>query len=105
MLNVNLSVEVLDPSRPEAFLLDGKDDDSPLSGTLAAMLAEDISGYTNPILKLNKPVAVDLTFSDKKFTLDLNGNEAQAITVSSGNVTIAYSKLGGSATLLTVRNL
>lgn len=101
-LNVNLSVEALDPSRPEAFLLDGKDDDSPLSGTLAAMLAEDISGYTNPILKLNKPVAVDLTFSDKKFTLDLNGNTAQAITISSDTVTIAYSKLGGSATLLTV---
>lgn len=101
-LNVNLSVEVLDPSRPEAFLLDGKDDADPLSGTLAAMLAEDISGYTNPILKLNKPVAVDLTFSDKKFTLDLNGNTAQAITISSDTVTIAYSKLGGSATLLTV---
>ena len=101
-LNVNLSVEVLDPSRPEAFLLEGKDDVAPLSGTLAQMLAVDISGYTNPILKLNKPVTIDLTFAGKDFTLDLNGNEAQAITVSSGNVTIAYSKLGGSATTLTV---
>ena len=101
-LNVNMSVDALDPARPEAFLLEGKDDASPLSGTLAEILATDISGYTNPIVKLNKPVTIDLTFSGKDFTLDLNGNTAQAITVSGGNVTIAYSKYGGSATSLTV---
>ena len=99
-LNIPLSVNALDPERPEAFLLDGKTEQA--SGTLAQMMAADISGYTNPILKLNKPVTTDLTFSGKNFTLDLNGNEAKALTISSGNVTIAYSKYGGSATSLTV---
>jgi len=102
VLNVNLSVGALDPARPEAFWLDGKDDESPVSGALAEILAMDISAYANPILKLNKPVNIDLNFSGKNFTLDLNGNVAQAITVSSGNVTVAYSKFGGSATSLTV---
>ena len=101
-LNVNLSANALDPERPEAFLLEGKDDASPLSGDLADILATDISGYADPIVKLNKPVATSLTFSDKDFTLDLNGNVAQAITVSGGNVTIAYSQYGGSAASLTV---
>ena len=101
-LNVNMSVNALNPDRPEAFLLEGKDDASPESGDLADILATDISGYIDPIVKLNKPVATGLTFSGKDFTLDLNGNTAQAITVSSGNVTIAYSQYGGSATSLTV---
>ncbi len=101
-LNVNLSVDALNPSRPAAFLLEGKDDAAPKSGTLAEILAMDISGYTDPIVKLNKPVEDALTFSEKNFTLDLNGNTAQAITVSSGNVTIAYSKYVGSATSLAV---
>jgi len=99
-LNVNLSVNALDPGRPEAFWFDGETEKT--SGDLADMLAVDISGYTKPILKLNKPVATGLTFSNKDFTLDLNGNTTQAITVSSGNVTIAYSKYGGEASSLTV---
>ena len=101
-LNVNLSVDALNPNRAAAFLLEGKDDASPVSGTLDEILATDISGYSDPILKLNKPVATDLTFAGKNFTLDLNGNTTQAITVSSGNVTIAYSQYVGSATSLTV---
>lgn len=100
VLNVNLSVVALDPSRPEAYWFDGKTEQT--SGNLSDMLAVDISGYSNPILKLNKPVAADLTFSGKDFTLDLNGNTTQAITVFSGNVTIAYSSFGGTATSLTV---
>lgn len=102
VLNVNLSVEALDPDRPEALLLDGKDDESPVSGDLSDLLNADISTYSNPIIKLNKPVATNLPFSGKDFTLDLNGNEAQKITVSSGNVTFAYSRFGGTATSLTV---
>ncbi len=101
-LNVNLSVDALNPTRPEAFLLNGKDDASPISGSLEDILATDISGYSDPIVKLNKPVATNLTFSGKDFTLDLNGNTAQAITVSGGNVTIAYSKYGGEAGALNV---
>ncbi|MBQ7382388.1 MAG: hypothetical protein IJV61_05135 [Paludibacteraceae bacterium] len=100
VLNVNLSVVALDPSRPEAYWFDGKTEQT--SGNLSDMLAVDISGYSNPILKLNKPVATNLPFSEKDFTLDLNGNTTQAITVSSGNVTIAYSSFGGTATSLTV---
>ena len=99
-LNVNLSANALDPDRAEAFWFDGETEKT--SGNLSNMLAVDISGYAKPILKLNKPVATDLTFSDKDFTLDLNGNTTQAITVSSGNVTIAYSQYVGSATSLTV---
>ena len=101
-LNINLSVNALDPKRPAAFLLEGKDDENPESGTLSEILGTDISGYSDPIIKLNKPVDDDLTFAGKNFTLDLNGNETKAITVSSGNVTVAYSKFGGSATSLTV---
>lgn len=101
-LKVNLSVDALNPDRAAAFLLNGKDDASPVSGTLTEILATDISGYSDPIVKLNKQVSTDLTFSGKDFTLDLNGNTTQAITVSGGNVTIAYSKYGGSATSLTV---
>ena len=97
-LAVALSVNALNPDRPAAYWFDGKTEQT--SGTLADMLATDISGYTNPILKLNKPVGIDLTFSGKNFTLDLNGNTAQSITVSSGNVTVAYSKYGGSASSL-----
>jgi hypothetical protein len=100
MLNVSLSVNVLNPSRPEAYWFDGKTEQT--SGNLSDMLAVDISGYSNPILKLNKPVATNLTFSGKDFTLDLNGNTTQAIIVSGGNVTVAYSSFGGTATSLTV---
>ena len=55
VLNVNLSVVALDPDRPEALLLDGKDDESPVSGDLSDLLNADISTYSNPIIKLNKP--------------------------------------------------
>lgn len=99
-LNINLSVNALDPARPEAIWFDGKTEQK--SGNLSVMLAVDISEYSNPILKINKPVATNLSFSGKDFTLDLNGNTTQAITVSSGNVTFAYSSFGGSATSLTV---
>lgn len=101
-LNVNLSAVALDPDRPEALLLDGKDDASPASGTLSEMLAEDINGYTNPIIKLNKEHADAITLPNKNFTFDLNGNEAGDITIADGNITIAYSSFGGSATSLTV---
>ena len=99
-LIIPLSVNALDPARPEALLLDGKSEQN--SGTLAAMLAADLSGYTNPIIKLNKQHSDAITLPSKNFTFDLNGNEAGAITIAGGNVTIAYSKYGGSATSLTV---
>ena len=101
-LNVNLSVEVLDPNRPEAFWFDGKAEKK--SGDLADMLNEDISTYANPILKLNKSVEDEngLTFSGKTFTLDLNGNHVSSINIESGEVTFAYSKYGGDVGTLNV---
>ena len=99
-LNVNMSANAMNPARPEAIWFDGETEMT--SGNLSDMLAVNISGYAKPILKINKTVSTNLTFSGKDFTLDLNGNIAQAITVSSGNVTIAYSTFGGSATSLAV---
>ena len=95
-LNIALSVDALDPNRPEALLLDGKTEQT--SGSLSAMLATDISGYTNPIIKLNKPYGNAIALPSKNFTFDLNGNEvSNDITVSGGEVTIAFSKFGGNA--------
>ena len=50
---------------------------------------------------MNRPCG-DLSFSDKNFTLDFNGNNVGHITIASGNVTIAYSSLWGEAQSLTV---
>lgn len=102
VLNIPLAVNALDSERPEATWLDGKDKDKTVSGNLTDMLDVDITSYENPILRLNKPVTIDLAFSGRDFTLDLNGNSTQAININSGNVTIAYSKYGGKATSLTV---
>ena len=101
-LEVNLSVVALDPTRPEALLLEGKDDASPVGGTLDAILSTDISGYTNPIVKLNRAHSAAVTLPSKKFTFDLNGNEAGNITIAGGEVTIAYSSFGGEASALNV---
>lgn len=98
-LNIPLTVDALDPNRPEAFWFDGKTEQT--SGTLADMLAADISGYSKPILRLNRPCG-ELEFSGKNFTLDFNGNNVGHITVASGNVTIAYNSLWGTALSLTV---
>ena len=99
-LNVNLSVNALDPGRPEAFWFDGETEKT--SGNLSNMLAVDINGYTKPILKLNKQHAAAIALPSKDFTFDLNGNEAGDITIAGGNITIAYSKYGGEASSLTV---
>ena len=99
-LTIPLSVNALDPARPEALLLDGKTEKT--SGSLADMLNADISGYSNPVIKLNKEHNAAISLPSKNFTFDLNGNETGAITVTGGEVTIAYSKYGGSASSLTV---
>ena len=99
-LNVNLSVNALDPNRPEALWFDGETEMT--SGNLSAMLSVDISSYAKPILKLNKQHTDAIALPSKDFTFDLNGNEAGDITIAGGNVTIAYSQYGGSATSLTV---
>lgn len=97
-LNIPLSVNALDPNRPQATLFDAKD--SIASGTFDALL-EKISTCSSPVIKLKRPQE-NISLSNKTFTLDLNGNTVGAMTVNSGEVTVAYSKYGGSATSLTV---
>ena len=99
-LNVNLSVNALDPARPEAFWFNGETEMT--SGDLSDMLEVNISGYAKPILKLNKQHAAAIALPSKDFTFDLNGNEAGDITIAGGNITIAYSQYGGEAGALTV---
>ena len=99
-LNVNLSVNALDPDRAEAFWFDGETEMT--SGDLSDMLEVNISSYAKPILKLNKQHAAAIALPSKDFTFDLNGNEAGDITIAGGNVTIAYSSFGGEAGALTV---
>lgn len=97
-LNIPLSVNALNPDRLAATFFNGKD--SITSGTLDDMLSL-ISSYENPKVRLNRNCG-SLLMPSKDFTFDLNGNEAGAITVAGGNITIAYSKFGGSAASLAV---
>ena len=98
-LKIPIAVTVLDPNRPAAILYNGKTQVG--TGDWADLYSE-IDKNENPILQLNKPYTGDLTL-DKKFTLDLNGNEVGNITITNGgNVTIAYSKFGGTAKAVTV---
>lgn len=99
-LNVNLSVNALDPDRAEAFWFDGETEMT--SGDLSDMLEVNIGSYAKPILKLHKQHAAAIALPSKDFTFDLNGNEAGDITIAGGNVTIAYSSFGGEAGALTV---
>lgn len=107
-LNIPLSVEALDPNRPEALLFDGQTQMEMEKTTLAELLAVDVSSYANPILKLNKDWEDNLLIMGKKFTLDLNGNDITGcLTVYDSNdadaeVTIAYSKFGGEISELKV---
>lgn len=99
-LNIPLSVNALDPNRPNAFLLNDKD--TVERGYLKDLMGH-VENYAKPRLILNKDTG-DLALPNKTFTFDLNGNEAGAITIAGGGVTIAYSKFGGSAASLTVND-
>lgn len=83
-----------------AVLYDGKTQMK--SGTVAEMLAENTSAYANPIIKLSGDYS-DAVAINKNITFDLNGYKlSNTLTVSGGNVTIAYSAFGGSANALNV---
>lgn len=94
-LKIPIAVTVLDPNRLEAILYEEKDKSKNEIGDWDALYSH-IDNYTNPVLQLNTRHNSDLTL-DKDFTLDLNGNNVGNITITSGNVTIAYSKFGGTA--------
>ncbi len=101
-VGVSLNVNALDPNPAEAYLFDGNTPMETELTTLAELLAVDVSGYTNPILKLNTTVSEGLSFSDKIITLDLNGNTVNGILVSGGQVTIAFSQFGGNGGALSL---
>ncbi len=101
VLQIPLSVTILDESRPEAVLYDGTVEQK--RGKLTDLLGENVSGYANPILQLHRENG-DLNLDGKNLTLDLNGNNVENITITNGNVTIAYSKFGGTAKTVTVNS-
>lgn len=69
------------------------------SGTLESMLTKAVTG---DIIKLNGDYS-DAVEINKNITFDLNGYElSNTLTISGGNVTVAFSNYGGSATSLTV---
>lgn len=98
VLNIPVEVTVLDANPPEAVLYDGKTQKK--SGDLSDILGE-ISNYEDPIIQLQKDCD-GLSLENKSFTLDLNGNEVNGITLSGGTLTLAYSKFGGKAWAVTV---
>lgn len=96
-INVPLNARTVS-SGAEALLFDGKTPKETSTTTLSGLLNVDVSGYTNPIIKLNGnyPSAVSI---NKNITFDLNGYTlSNTLTVSGGNVTLAYSPYGGTIT-------
>ena len=70
------------------------------AGDLSAMLN---GADADDIIKLNGNYSSDAVSIDKSITFDLNGYTlSNTLTVSGGNVTLAYSPFGGSATALEV---
>ena len=101
-VGVSLSVNALDPNPAEAFLFDGETPMETEKTTLAELMSVDVSGYTNPILKLNQNFDQVLAFSDKNITLNLNGYTVNGVSVSGGEVKIAFSQFGGNGGVLSV---
>ncbi len=101
-VSVSLNVNALDPNPAEAFLFDGETPMETEKTTLAELMSVDVSGYTNPILKLNQNFDQVLAFSDKNITLNLNGNTVNGVSVSGGEVKIAFSQFGGNGGALSV---
>lgn len=83
---------VADPGN--AVLYDGKTQMA--TGTVAEMLAVNTSAYANPIIKLSGDYS-DVVSINKDITFDLNGYTlSNTLTVSGGDVTLAYSPFGGA---------
>ena len=99
-VDIPLNVRKVVAAPGNAVLYDGKTQMK--SGTVAEMLAENTSAYANPIIKLSGDYS-DAVAINKNITFDLNGYKlSNTLTVSGGNVTIAYSAFGGSANALNV---
>ena len=98
-LNIPLSVDVRPAAEAEATLYDGKTP-TETSGDLEDMIAE--AAGTNKIVVLNQDYSSALDV-DANVTIDLNGYDiTNTLTVSGGDVTIAYSKFGGNISSVNV---
>lgn len=99
-VDIPLTVRKVEATSGNAVLYDGKTQMA--TGTVAEMLAENTSAYANPIIKLSGDYS-DAVSINKNITFDLNGYKlSNTLTISGGNVTIAYSAFGGSANALNV---
>lgn len=93
-IDVPLYARTITAAPGTAALYDGKTQKA--SGTVAEMLAVNTSAYEKPVLKLLGDCSEAITIA-KNLTLDLNGFALNNnLTVSGGNVTIAYSPFGGT---------
>ncbi len=93
-INVPLYARTVVAAPGNAVLYDGKTQMT--SGTLEEMLAVNTSAYANPILKLSGDYS-DAVAINKNITFDLNGYTlSNTLTVSGGDVTLAYSPFGGA---------
>lgn len=99
-LNIPLSVDVRPAADADATLYDGKTP-TEKSGTLSDMIAA--AHNTDKIVVLNRDYADALVLNNKNVTIDLNGYDiTNTLTVSGGDVTIAYSKFGGQVSSVVV---
>lgn len=99
-LNIPLSVDVRPAATADATLYDGKTP-TETSGTLSDMIAA--AHNTDKIVVLNRDYADVLVLNNKNVTIDLNGYDiTNTLTVSGGDVTIAYSKFGGQVSSVVV---
>lgn len=85
----------------EALLFDGKVQKKSEIILLEDLLKVNTAKYANPIIRLNGDYASPVTI-DKSITFDLNGYTlSNKLTVSDGNVVLAYSRYGGTVHVTT----
>ena len=95
-MNVYLNARTALSSDDDISLYDGKNYVKAIDWSELA--TEDLTGYTNPIVKLNSNYSSPVTIT-KDITLDLNGYSLSTLAVSDNtNVTLAYSPYGGEIT-------
>lgn len=93
-INVPLYARTVVAAPGNAVLFDGNTQMA--TGTVAEMLAVNTSAYANPIIKLSGDYS-DAVAINKDITFDLNGYTlSNTLTVSGGDVTLAYSPFGGT---------
>lgn len=98
-LDIPLSVDVRPAATADATLYDGKTPTT-TSGSLLDMIAE--AHNTDKIVVLNRDYT-DALDVEANVTINLNGYDmTNSLTVSGGDVTIAYSKFGGKISSVNV---